>query len=263
MKTPSPALAVSLAALAVALGGTGYAVTQLPNNSVGTAQIKNNAVTGAKVKAGSLDASDFKAGQLPAGAQGPAGPQGAAGPQGPTGAAGEQGPAGPSTGTAGGVLSGTYPNPGFAPSALGTARSYNPGTSCFPDNRTTGGSVILHLGANPQGYYTSATTGDMLCAVDGLPSGARITSAQVFAADNDLGSGISATLVRRPVNDSSGVFASNTATTAGASTSTQTLDITADPDQILTGTHSFNIFVEGASAAILVIRGYTVSYTLG
>jgi hypothetical protein len=257
MKTPSPALAVSLAALAVALGGTGYAVTQLPKNSVGTAQIKNNAVTGAKVKAGSLDASDFKAGQLPAGAQG------AAGPQGPTGAAGEQGPAGPSTGTAGGVLSGTYPNPGFAPSALGTARSYNPGTSCFPDNRTTGGSVILYLGADPQGYYTSATTRDMLCAVDGLPSGARITSAQVFAADNDLGSGISATLVRRPVNDSSGVFASNTATTAGASTSTQTLDITADPDQILTGTRSFHIFVDGASSGALVIRGYTVSYTLG
>jgi rare lipoprotein A len=40
MKRPSPSLAVSLAALVVALGGTGYAVTQLPKNSVGTAQIK-------------------------------------------------------------------------------------------------------------------------------------------------------------------------------------------------------------------------------
>ncbi|MBU6364472.1 MAG: hypothetical protein KGQ95_09675 [Acidobacteria bacterium] len=37
MNTPSPALAVSLVALAVALGGTGYAVTQLPSNSVGAA----------------------------------------------------------------------------------------------------------------------------------------------------------------------------------------------------------------------------------
>lgn len=37
MKPPSPALAISLIALAVALGGTGYAVTQLPKNSVGTA----------------------------------------------------------------------------------------------------------------------------------------------------------------------------------------------------------------------------------
>ena len=35
MRAPSPALMVSLVALAVALGGTGYAVTQLPRNSVG------------------------------------------------------------------------------------------------------------------------------------------------------------------------------------------------------------------------------------
>jgi len=91
VKTPSPALAVSLAALAVALGGTGYAVTQLPNNSVGTAQIKNNAVTGAKVKNGSLAAADFKPGQLPAGPQGPAGATGPQGDRGPQGAPGPQG----------------------------------------------------------------------------------------------------------------------------------------------------------------------------
>jgi hypothetical protein len=101
MKRPSPSLAVSLAALVVALGGTGYAVTRLPKNSVGTAQIKQNAVTGAKVKAGSLDASDFKAGALSAaaaglaGTQGPTGPAGPQGPAGPTGATGATGPEGP------------------------------------------------------------------------------------------------------------------------------------------------------------------------
>ena len=76
MNPPSPALAISLVALAVALGGTGYAVTQLPKNSVGTAQIKKNAVTGAKVKARTLDASKFKKGTL---LQGPRGAQGAPG----------------------------------------------------------------------------------------------------------------------------------------------------------------------------------------
>ena len=102
MITPSPALVVSFCALVVALGGTGYAVTQLPRNSVGTAQIRNNAVTGAKVKAGSLEASDFRPGQLATGAQGPAGPAGASGPagatgpQGPAGPAGATGPQGPS-----------------------------------------------------------------------------------------------------------------------------------------------------------------------
>ena len=89
MRSPSPALVVSLVALAVALGGTGYAVTQLPKNSVGAAQLKKDAVTGAKVKAGSLEASDFKPGQLPAGAPGATG---APGPQGERGPQGEIGP---------------------------------------------------------------------------------------------------------------------------------------------------------------------------
>ncbi len=92
---PSPALVVSLVALAVALGGTGYAVTQLPKNSVGTAQIKKNAVTGAKVKAGSLDASDFKPGQLPRGERGAQGATGERGAQGTAGERGPQGDAGP------------------------------------------------------------------------------------------------------------------------------------------------------------------------
>lgn len=84
MRRPSSALIVACIALFLALGGTSYAVTQLPRNSVGTAQLKANAVTGAKVKAGSLDASDFRAGSLPAGAQGERGP---AGPQGDPGTA--------------------------------------------------------------------------------------------------------------------------------------------------------------------------------
>jgi hypothetical protein len=269
MKPPSPSLVISLVALGIALGGTGYAATQLPKNSVGTAQIKNSAVTGAKVKAGSLEASDFKAGQLPAGAtgaQGPAGPAGATGPQGapgPQGATGAQGPAGPSTGAAGGVLSGSYPNPGFAADALGTARSYNPQTSCAPDNRATGGSILLTLGGNPQGFYTDATTGDMICAIEGLPSGALITGAEVYVTNNDGSGAISATLVNRPANDYSGFFASSTETTTGASTSTQTLSITADPNQRITGTRSFNISIEDASTTSRVLRGYTVNYTLG
>ncbi len=41
-------------ALFLALGGTSYAVTALPSNSVGTKQLKKNAVTGVKVKDGSL-----------------------------------------------------------------------------------------------------------------------------------------------------------------------------------------------------------------
>ena len=88
---PSPSMAVAFLALLVALGGTSYAVAQLPANSVGAKQLKKNAVTAAKVKDRSLLAQDFKSGQLPAGPRGASGP---AGPAGPAGAPGARGPAG-------------------------------------------------------------------------------------------------------------------------------------------------------------------------
>ena len=43
-RRPSPALVVACLALAVALGGTGYAAMVLPANSVGTKQLRNGAV---------------------------------------------------------------------------------------------------------------------------------------------------------------------------------------------------------------------------
>ncbi len=73
-------------ALVAALGGTAYAATALPNNSVGTKQIKKEAVTGPKIAAGavtskqvkteSLKASDFAKGQIPPGPEGKQGPEG-------------------------------------------------------------------------------------------------------------------------------------------------------------------------------------------
>jgi hypothetical protein len=92
---PSPALVVSIIALAFALGGTSYAAVAITGK-----QIKNATITGADVKNRSLLASDFKAGQLPVGATGAAGPQGPkgetgpAGPKGEPGVNGEQGPPG-------------------------------------------------------------------------------------------------------------------------------------------------------------------------
>jgi hypothetical protein len=52
-------------ALFIALGGSGYAATQLARNSVGTAQLKNGAVTSAKVRDHSLTAADINASALP------------------------------------------------------------------------------------------------------------------------------------------------------------------------------------------------------
>lgn len=81
-RRPSPAMVVACVALAVALGGTGYAALRLPANSVGTRQLKKNAVISSKVKNHSLRALDFRPGQLPRGPVGPPGPAGPAGPPG-------------------------------------------------------------------------------------------------------------------------------------------------------------------------------------
>ncbi|MGZ4199603.1 MAG: hypothetical protein ACXVP1_05405 [Thermoleophilia bacterium] len=85
LRRPSPSMIVACTALAVALGGTGYAATQLPPKSVGRAQLRDGAVgnlqirdaaittgklrdgavTGAKVRNGSLHQADLAKGVLP------------------------------------------------------------------------------------------------------------------------------------------------------------------------------------------------------
>jgi hypothetical protein len=64
-RRPSASMIVSMLALSIALGGTGYAASQLPAKSVGTKQLKAGAVTSAKVADKSLKANDFAVGQLP------------------------------------------------------------------------------------------------------------------------------------------------------------------------------------------------------
>jgi hypothetical protein len=54
VKLPSHNTVIAYLALFVALGGSAYAATQLPKNSVGTKQLKPNAVTTAKIKNGAV-----------------------------------------------------------------------------------------------------------------------------------------------------------------------------------------------------------------
>src|SRR4029078_4855341 len=89
MRRPRYADVAATMALVLALGGTSYAVTARPRNSVGTAQLKPQAVTKAKRAPGILTIGPTG----PRGLQGPAGASGQPGPQGVAGAAG--GPPGP------------------------------------------------------------------------------------------------------------------------------------------------------------------------
>lgn len=187
MRTPSPSLTVSLIALAVALGGTGYAATQLPKNSVGNKQIKKNAVTSVKVKDGSLLARDFKAGQLAAyaaaaggvgatgatGATGPTGPTGPAGPTGATGATGATGPEGPS-------ISAAADTSISVPLTAGT--SYQVVTQLTTAGTTTGAITLpttmrLMITATVQvskSTVDAASMGTATCRVEVVPNGSSV-----------------------------------------------------------------------------------------
>ena len=87
---PTPALVISIVALFVAMGGTGYAASQIPRASVGAAQLKKNAVSSPKVKNGSLALDDFKLAERTK-LRGSAGTRGAAGARGSQGVGGTRG----------------------------------------------------------------------------------------------------------------------------------------------------------------------------
>jgi hypothetical protein len=185
VRTPSPALAVSLVALVVALGGTGYAVTQLPRNSVGTQQLRNNAVTGAKVKARTLDASKFKKGTL---LQGPRGAQGAQGAQGVPGAPRTVATFGPVTirlrcfDRGGGVT-------GIAPEAISTESGP---IVTWPDTTSTGTPLSAGVAYGPPGYIygptgTEAGAANMRLGI-ALPDG-RVAVTTGLIGWNSLGAG--------------------------------------------------------------------------
>jgi hypothetical protein len=164
LRRPSPAMAVALIALFVALGGSGYAAVKIngkniTSRSIAGSKLKKSAVTGTEVKNASLGVADFKAGQLPAG---PQGPTGSAGMQGP---AGVQGPAG-ANGSAVGFAyvqanAGTVTvNPAFAQNvtAANITRA-SAGVYCFHDLPFTPRSLMVMGEAH--GFYDSLAKGSM------------------------------------------------------------------------------------------------------
>lgn len=113
---------IGVVALFVALGGTSYAVVQLPRNSVGSGQIRKGAVNSQKVRDRTLTLRDFRASER-AKLRGEVGATGAAGPTGPPGPAGPAGSDASFNGAAaGGALTGAYPAPGLAANSVGASQ---------------------------------------------------------------------------------------------------------------------------------------------
>ena len=178
-------------ALAVALGGTSYAASTLPQNSIGSAQIKPNgvkrsdiasdAVNSIKVKNGSLLAKDFASGQLPkgaTGAQGLAGPTGAAGPAGPAGAAGAAGTARAYAHVNSDGTLDVANSKGVTASVLGT----NPGRYCFDLTFTP--QNIIASAERPVGGLNSVTAQPGVTSTINVVCPAAAQEAGVFMFDN-------------------------------------------------------------------------------
>jgi hypothetical protein len=180
MRAPSPALVVAVIALFVALGGTTYAATSLPKNSVGAKQLKKNAVTSTKIKNGVVTKTKLSKATVAA-LKGKQGPQGVQGPQGPQGAQGSRGPAGP-----GGSIFTFDANATATPSptTLGTALGDTWAAECALNSghaelkiflKTSDGSWTWDLGQELDGGTTSSVDAFHVA----LPVGTYSTSTDI------------------------------------------------------------------------------------
>ena len=134
LRAPSPAFVISLIALFVALGGTTYAATSLPKNSVGTKQLKRNAVTSSKIKNGAVTATKIDPTGLtvPSALHATSASSATNATNATNATHATTAGSAPPSGSAGGALAGSYPSPSVAAAPAPTSIAANPHTTVDP-----------------------------------------------------------------------------------------------------------------------------------
>lgn len=200
--TLSYANVMSTLAVMTALGGTSYAATTLASSSVTTralapgavtsSKLRNGAVTSAKLARGAVRSANLAAGAVTSAS---VSAHSLSAADFPTGAIPSANDPGPPIGSAGGDLSGSYPNPTIhvtLPAAAlltlglgytGAPTDGQPQASCYLDREG-----IVHL----QGALHSAASGATATGIATLPASCPPPpTATVFQVPGNLSSGVS------------------------------------------------------------------------